>query len=156
MPWSHGSNITNLNHYSLSFPDPKMTASLRMRFCQINTTKVLQSRSIKMGWLWTKRDFVARKTYSNFSCQNSNNLWHAQIKQWFLCTSPLDTLAENNFQLKIILKTSNFFIWKLLFRQKKSSSKVVWAHLESLGSGTGEQKPSVTDLKHRHLVKWLL
>ena len=80
--WSHGSNITNLNHYSLSFPDAKMTASLRMR-C-VNTTKEIQICPIKMGRLWTKRDSVARKTNSNFSCQNSNNLWHAQINQWFL------------------------------------------------------------------------
>ena len=34
------------------------------------------------------------------------------------CTS-LDTLAEINFRLKLFLKTSHFFVWKLLFRQKK-------------------------------------
>ena len=37
-----------------------MTASLHMHFCQINTTKVVQSWPIKMGRLWTKRDFMAR------------------------------------------------------------------------------------------------
>ena len=41
-------------------------------------------RIIKMGQLWTKRDFVARKTYLKFLRPNSNNLWHAQIKQIFL------------------------------------------------------------------------
>ena len=41
-------------------------------------------RIIKMGQLWTKRDFVARKTYLKFLWPNSNNLWHAQIKQIFL------------------------------------------------------------------------
>ena len=40
------------------------------------------------------------------------------------CTS-LDTLGEINFQLKLFLKTSNFLIWKLLFKAKKISSKVV-------------------------------
>ena len=49
LPWSHGSNITNLNYYSLSFPDAKMTASLHMHFCQTNTTKVAQSCPIKLG-----------------------------------------------------------------------------------------------------------
>ena len=41
-------------------------------------------RIIKMGQLWTKRDLVARKTYLKFLRPNSNNLWHAQIKQIFL------------------------------------------------------------------------
>ena len=127
LPWSHDFNITNLNHYhySFSFPDAKETASLGMRFCQINTTMVVQSHPIKMGRLWTNRDFAARKTYSNFSLQSSNSLWHAQIKQMFphIPGLQLDTLEESNFRSKLRLKASNFFIWKLLFKQKKEGCR---------------------------------
>ena len=152
MPWSHGSNITNLNHYSLSFPDAKMTASLRMCFCQINTTKVVQSRPIKMGWLWTKRDFVARKTYSNFSCQNSNNLWHdAQIKQWF--AHPWTHWEKLTFNQSFVSKHQFFLLENCCIDNKKEGQKS-WGHLENFWRG--EQNPSVTDLGHKQLATWLL
>ena len=37
-----------------------------MCFCQINTTKVVQSCPTNMGQLWTKRDFLATKSYLKF------------------------------------------------------------------------------------------
>ena len=69
--------ITRLQYYklkplhSLSFPDAKTTASLRMHFCQINTNKVVQSCLIlhqNGATLNTKRGLLARKTYSDSSC----------------------------------------------------------------------------------------
>ena len=78
---THGSNTTNVNQHSLSFPNAKTTGSLHMpRIGQINTAKVAQTHQTKMGPLWTKRYFVARKTYLKFSLQNINNLWHSQIE----------------------------------------------------------------------------
>ena len=62
-------------------------------------------------------------------------------------------LGEINFQPKLRLKTSNFFVLKLLSRQKKKVEGVV-RHLENLG-GRG-QKPSVTDLSCKDLATWLL
>ena len=64
-----------------------------------------------------------------------------------------DMLGEINFQPKLRLKASNFFVWKLLSRQKKKVEGVV-RHLENLG-GQG-QKPSVTDLSRKDLATWLL
>ena len=93
-----------------------MTASLHMHFSQINTTKVVQSCPIKMRQLWTKRDFVARKTYSNSPARTVTICDMHKSNSGF-CTS-LDTLGESNFQSKLCLKTSNFSISKLLFRQK--------------------------------------
>ena len=78
---------------------------------------------VLMALLLTKRDFVARKTYSNFSCENSNNLWHAQIKQRFSHIPGNIALGEINFR-SIRLKTSNFFNWKLSLRHWKSSKVV--------------------------------
>ena len=47
----------------------KTTTSLGMHFCQINTTKYDLSYLIKMGWLWTKQNFVTRTNYWYFSHQ---------------------------------------------------------------------------------------
>ena len=49
------------------------------------------------------------RTVTIFDMHKSNSVF---------CTSR-DTLAEINFRLKLSLKTSNFFVWKLLFRDKK-------------------------------------
>ena len=46
-----------------------------------------------------------------------NNLWHAQIKQWLLHI--IEILGEIKFRSKLRLKTSEFFVSKLLFRHKK-------------------------------------
>ena len=88
-------------------------------FCQINTTKVVQSCPIKIGWLWTRRDFVPRKTYLNFSCQNSTNMHKSDSG---FCTS-LSTLGEINFWSKHHLKTSTnqIFLFKNCLGKKRRS-----------------------------------
>ena len=106
---------------------------------------------VLMALLLTKRDFVARKTYSNFSCENSNNLWHAQIKQRFSHIPGNIALGEINFR-SIRLKTSNFSIENCRLDIEKVQR--LWEHLETFWSG--EEKPSVTDLKHKQLATWLL
>ena len=113
-----------LNQYSLTFPDAKMTVSLGMRFCQINTTKVVQSHPIKMGQLWTKRDFVAGKNYSNFSDQICNQLWlwHKSNIQWFLPHHLWTNREKLTFDQSFVSKTSTnqiFFIRELSIRQGK-------------------------------------
>ena len=55
--------------------------------------------------------------------------------------------------IKALPLNINFFIWKLLFRQKKQGQRL-WGHFTYFGFG--KQKPSVCNLKHKHLVTWLL
>ena len=50
------------------------------------------------------------------------------------CTS-LDTLGEINFRSKLHLKTSNFFVWKLLFRQKNKVKGRGQSHFKNFWSG---------------------
>ena len=121
MPKPHGSNIKTYNYLSLSFLNAKTTASLRVCFYQINATKNVQSCPIKMGRLWTKRDFVARKTYLKFPqifSTRTVNICDMHKSDWCFWVS-LDMLGEINFQSKLHLRASNFFDWKQLFRQKK-------------------------------------
>ena len=133
--------ITWVQCYRLKPPQPlfskcEKTASLCMGFCQINTTKVIQNCPIKMGQLWTKRDLWLEKLISNFSCQNSNNLWHAQIKQIFVYP---------------------WTCWeKLIFDQSFVSKHQIFSlgHLKNLE--VGKHKLSVIDLKHKHLATCLL
>ena len=147
MPWSHGSNITNLKHYILSFLDVKMTASLRMCFCQINTAKIVQSHPIKMGRLWTKRDFVARKIFP----ARTVTICDMHKSNSGFCTS-LDMLGEINFQLKLFLKTS-FFLFENCCLGKKIRVKVMGTFRWLVGS---RNLQLMTDLKQKHLVTSLL
>ena len=61
----------------------------------------------------------------------------------------LDMLGEINFQSKLCLRASHYFVWKLLSRQKKKV-KCCGTFRKVLGSGT--EKPSVTDLSHKQSV----
>ena len=98
---------------------------------------------IKMERLWTKRDLVDRETYSNFSCQNSNNLWHdEQIKQWF--AHPWTHWEKLTFNQSLVSKHQFFLFENCCFDNKKAVQRS-WGHLEIFWSG--EQKPSVTDLR---------
>ena len=64
-----------------------------------------------------KEILYLEKTYSNFSCQNSNNLWHVQIKQIFLHIPGY--IGRTLLSIKALSLNINFFIWKFLFCQKK-------------------------------------
>ena len=70
------------------------------------------------------------------------------------CTS-LDTLAEVNLRLKLFLKTSNFFVWRLLFFRQKKKFEGRWDIEEILGVGSRNFQ-WLANLKHKHLVTWLL
>ena len=154
----HSASISKFKWFeqpcSLSFLNVEATASLRMCFCQTNSTKVVQSRAIKMRRLWTKRDFVARNTYLKFpqifTTRAVNICDKHKAKRCFWVS--LDMLGEINFQSKLYLRASIFFVWKLSSRQKRRL-KVV-GHSENFW-GWG-QKPLVTDLCHKHLATWLL
>ena len=66
----------------------------------------------------------------------------------------LDTLEEINFQLKLFLKISNFFIWKLLFRQKKKVEGHGNISFRKFGEWWAENL-SQSLIKHKHLATWL-
>ena len=88
-----------------------MTASLRMHFCQINTTKVVQSRPpSKWGdfeqreilWLEKLIQISPAKTVTNCDMHKSNSGFFTS----------LNTLGEINFRSKFRLKaisTNQFF-----------------------------------------------
>ena len=137
--------ILNLNHHSFSFLNAKTTASLCMCFYQINATKNVQSYPIKMGRHWTKRDFVARKTYlkvPQFFPTRTVNICDMHKSDWCFWVS-LDMLGEINCQSKLHLRASIFFHWKHLFRQKKKVEgcgdiyKIWWVEGRNLHSVTG-------------------
>ena len=92
-------------HYSLSFPDVKMTASLHMRFCLINTTKKLfKVAPSKWGdyeqseilWLEKLTQISPVRTVTNCDMHKSNSGF---------CTS-LNTLGEMKFRSKLRLKAT--------------------------------------------------
>ena len=100
--------------------------------------KAIQSHPIKMRQLWTKWDFVARKTYSNFSCQDSNKLWYAQIKQWFLHIPEHIRRNYIKFQSKLHLKatlTNQISLFKNCCLGRKRRSKVMGAFRKFLEWG---------------------
>ena len=130
---------------------PLHCACVSVKWMQPKLFKVAPS---KWGDFWAKRNFAARKTYLKFpqifNDRTVNICGMHKSKRCFWVS--LDMLGELNFQSKLRLKASNFFVWKLSFRQKRRL-KVV-GHLENF-VGWG-QKPSVTDLSHKHLATWLL
>ena len=81
--------------------------------------KILVGTSIKMGR--TKRDSVIRKTYVKFpQIFIDRTVYICDMRKSKKCFwAFLDILGEINFQSKLRLRASNFFVWKLLFRQKK-------------------------------------
>ena len=105
-----------------------------MRFCQINTT-VVQSRSIKMGWLWTKRDFVARKTYLKFP-QNflvrAVNICDMHISDVPEC---LWTCWEKLTLYQSFVSEHQIFLFENCCLGKKRRSKVVGAFRKFGGWG---------------------
>ena len=58
-------------------------------------------------------------------------------------------LEEINFQLKLCLTASIFFCLKNI-----EGHGDIFTHLENLVGGS-RQKPSVTNLSHKHLATWL-
>ena len=90
-----------------------------------------------MGRLWTKRDFVVRNTYLKFpqifSTRAVNICDKHESKRCFWVS--FDMFGEINFQSKIRLRASNFFVWKLLSRQKKKVQGCE-TFRKFLGSGT--------------------
>ena len=114
---NHGSSTTNVNHPSLSFLIATTTASLCMCFYLPNKHNQSCSklpRATKMRRLcFEQREILwLVKLTLNFSCQSSNNLWHAHIKQMFpvrasFCKS-LDMLREINFRSRLHLEASKF------------------------------------------------
>ena len=66
-------------------------------------------QNVKWGdFDWTEILLVARKTYSNFSCQISRTVTNSDMHKSNsgFCTS-LNTLGEINFQSKLCLKTKH-------------------------------------------------
>ena len=61
-------------------------------------------------------------------------------------------LRENYFWSKFCLKTSNFLFENYRLAEKKGWRS--WGHVKNFEGG--EQKPSVTNLKCKHLATWLL
>ena len=51
----------------------KTNSPLRMHFCQINTTKVVQSHPSKMGQLWTKINFLVLLWWKHSPCDYGEN-----------------------------------------------------------------------------------
>ena len=95
------------------------------------------------------------KFTSKFSVR-IGKLCHMDKSDRCFCIS-LDMLGEINFnqnRSKLRLKASNYLFENCRKRKKKKEGRRLFGHLENLGDG--EQKLSVTDLKHKHLVPRLL
>ena len=89
---------------------------------------------------------MAGKTYSNFSCQNSNNLWHdAQIKQWF--AHPWTHWEKLNFNQSFVSK-HQFFLFENCCLDNKKEDQGSWGqHLKKFWSG--EQKRNLQGPKSK-------
>ena len=98
-----------------------------------------------------KEILLLEKTYSNFSCQNGNNLWHAQIKQMFLHNP--GHVGRKQLSIKASSLNIRIFHLKIVVLAKKEGERK-WGHLKNFE--VGEQKPLVTIPNHKHLVTWLL
>ena len=78
------------------------------------------------GATFTKGSFNLQleKTYSNFSCQNSNNLWHRQIKKMFL-HNPWTHLEKITFDQSFIFKHQVFPFENCCLGGQKMKVKIV-------------------------------
>ena len=101
-----------------------MTASLRMRFCQTNTTKVVQSHPMKMGdfeqrvilWLEKLIQIFPARAVTNCDMHKSNSGF---------CTF-LNTKGEINFRSKLRLKatsTNQIFLFENCQSGKKKEGQ---------------------------------
>ena len=99
---------------------------MHMHFCQINATKVVQSRPIKMGWFWTRRDFVATNTYLKFpQIGISQQISVRSTNQKDVSDYPLTCWEKLTFNQSFVSK-HQIFSFENCCLGKKRRSKVSW------------------------------
>ena len=101
-----------------------------------------------LGQLWTKRYFVARKTYLKFSHvfpPRTVNLWHAQIKHVSEC--PCRCWENLTFYQSFVLECQ-FFLFENCCLGKKRRSKVMGTFRIFGGWGRGRNLQWPNTLEH--------